>query len=172
MSLTKVTYSMISGAELNVLDFGAVSGSDSTSAIANAIAALPATGGAIYFPKGTYITDAITLPVYPKCVTFFGDGRQVSLLKPRSQNQKLIQSAGIVSGIGGTRFEMRHMGIVPHASGSTGMAIDMRNMSASIFFDVAFVSNNLATFDVGFELFADDTPGAEINCYYNVFKEI
>lgn len=171
MSLTKVTYSMISGAELNVLDFGAVSGSDSTSAIANAIAALPATGGSIYFPNGTYLTDTITLPVYPKCVTFFGDGREVSLLKPKSQNQKLIQSAGITSGIGGTRFEMRHMGMVPHASGSTGMAVDMRNMNYAIIDDVAFIQNGTATFDIGFELYSQDVPFS-IACYYNTFRNV
>ena len=39
MSLTEVTYSMVKGAPLNVLDYGAVSGADCTAAINAAIAA-------------------------------------------------------------------------------------------------------------------------------------
>jgi hypothetical protein len=144
---------------------------DDTTAIADAILSLPATGGTIYFPKGTYITDPIVLPVYPKCINFTGDGREVSLLKPRLQNQKLIESAGITPGIGGTRFQMRHMGMVPHASGSTGMAVDMRNMNYAIIDDFAFVQNGSATFDIGFELFSQDLPFS-IGCYYNTFRDV
>lgn len=173
MSLTKVSYSMISGAEVNVFDFGAVGNgsTNDTAAIASAIAALPATGGTVYFPIGTFITDSIVLPLYPKCINFTGNGREVSLLKPRLQNQKLIESAGLTSGIGGVRFEMRHMGVVPHASGSTGMAFDMRNMSYAIFDDFAFIQNGSATFDIGFELYSQDAAPT-INCYYNTFRNI
>lgn len=55
MSLTKVTYSMIKGSPVNVLDFGADSTgvADSTAAIASAIAQ----GGQVYFPKGTYLCN-------------------------------------------------------------------------------------------------------------------
>jgi len=142
-----------------------------TLAIQAAINFLPSNGGTIYFPEGTYITDTIVLPVYPKCINFTGDGREVSLLKPRLQNQKLIQSAGITSGIGGTRFQMRHMGMVPHNSGSTGMAVDMRDMSYAIFDDFAFMQNGSATFDIGFELYSQDIPFS-INCYYNTFRNV
>jgi hypothetical protein len=164
---------MISGAEVNVFDFGAVGNgsTNDTAAIASAIAALPATGGTVYFPIGTFITDSIVLPLYPKCINFTGNGREVSLLKPRLQNQKLIESAGLTSGIGGVRFEMRHMGVVPHASGSTGMAFDMRNMSYAIFDDFAFIQNGSATFDIGFELYSQDAAPT-INCYYNTFRNI
>lgn len=52
MSLTKATYSMITGASTNVLDYGAdpTGATDSTAAIANAILQ----GGCIWFPKGVY----------------------------------------------------------------------------------------------------------------------
>lgn len=59
MFLTKATYSMISGAVVNVLDYGAVadgngtgSGTDSSTAIQNAIDAVVATGkpGTVYIP--------------------------------------------------------------------------------------------------------------------------
>ena len=175
MSLTKATFSMIEGAPANVLDFGAVGdgSANDTLAIASAIASLPSTGGTVYFPKGTYVTDTIVLPLYPKCVNFVGEGREVSLLQPRLQNTKLIESAGLTVGIGGTRFEMRHMGMVPHDSGSTGMAVDMRNMNYAIFEDFAFIQNGSATFDIGFELFSQDPPAVPtIGCYYNTFRDV
>ena len=62
MALTKVSYSMIEGAVLNVLDFGAIGDgvTDDTSAIQDAIDSLGATGGEIFFPSGTYsITNLI-----------------------------------------------------------------------------------------------------------------
>ena len=173
MSLTKVSYSMITGAQVNVFDFGAVGdgSTNDTTAIANAIASLPATGGTVYFPKGTFITNVIVLPLHPKCVIFSGDGRETSVLKPLNANQKLIESAGITPNIGGTRFGMWHMGMMPHAGSSTGMAIDCRNISDSIFWDIAFLMNGTATFDIGFELYSQDFA-PNVHCYYNTFKDI
>lgn len=54
MALTKVTYSMIDGAVVNVLDYGAdpTGVASSTQAINDAIA----TGKKLYFPEGTYTT--------------------------------------------------------------------------------------------------------------------
>lgn len=62
MSLTKVTYSMISGAVANVLDFGAdpTGTSDSTAAFAAAQTSLPAGqfgGGTIFIPTGTFLIN-------------------------------------------------------------------------------------------------------------------
>jgi hypothetical protein len=70
MALTKVSYSMITGAQFNVLDYGAVGDgvANDTAAIEAAItAASAAVGGSIgavvYFPTGTYlIGSTITLP--------------------------------------------------------------------------------------------------------------
>lgn len=52
MSLTKTTYSMIAGATINVLDYGAIGdgSADDTAAIQAAVDAITPTGGAIYFP--------------------------------------------------------------------------------------------------------------------------
>lgn len=61
MSLTKVSYSMITGAVVNILDFGAdLSGATSSSAaIQNAINSI--TSGVVFIPAGTYlITTSIT----------------------------------------------------------------------------------------------------------------
>lgn len=68
MSLTKVTYSMINGSPVNVLDFGAdpTGTDDSTSAIQAAIDAISSEdwfGQVLEVPTGTYkITAALTLP--------------------------------------------------------------------------------------------------------------
>jgi hypothetical protein len=60
MSLTKVSYSMIKGAPINVLDFGAdpTGVADSTTALNNALAA----GNNIYIPSGTYKITSISMP--------------------------------------------------------------------------------------------------------------
>ena len=59
MSLTKVSYSMINGSPVNVVDFGALgNGShDDTAEIQAAIDATPV-GGVLVFPPGDYITSA------------------------------------------------------------------------------------------------------------------
>jgi len=70
MSLTKATYSMIEGAPVNVLDYGAVGDgvANDTAAIQAAITAAAqsvggSTGAVVYFPTGTYlISQTITMP--------------------------------------------------------------------------------------------------------------
>lgn len=54
MALTKIPYSMISGAMVNVLDYGAVDGQDSTAAFTTAAA----TGKPIWMPQGEYIISS------------------------------------------------------------------------------------------------------------------
>ena len=61
MALTKATYSMISGAVFNVLDFGAspsANAATNTTAFLAAIAAVQAAdGGSIYVPTGSYLVQ-------------------------------------------------------------------------------------------------------------------
>lgn len=74
MSLTKVTYSMISGATINALDYGVSTSGTAASnktAIELAIAALPS-GGIITVPKGTYAFSPFT--VASAGVTIQGEG--------------------------------------------------------------------------------------------------
>jgi len=62
MSLTKASYSMITGAVINVLDYGAIGNgiADDTAAITAAVTAASA-GSTVYFPVGTYkVTSGIT----------------------------------------------------------------------------------------------------------------
>jgi Pectate lyase superfamily protein/Periplasmic copper-binding protein (NosD) len=65
MSLTKVSYSMINGASVNVLDYGADStGTNSAStALQSAIDSFSGSAGVVYFPNGSYkLTANVTLP--------------------------------------------------------------------------------------------------------------
>jgi len=66
MALTKVSYSMITGAPVNILDFGANTTpgtTDMTAVLQAAVTAAVAAGNSVYMPAGTYlITDTITCP--------------------------------------------------------------------------------------------------------------
>lgn len=72
MALTKATYSMIQGAPVNVLDFGAVGDgtADDTAAINAALTA--GAGQSVFFPKGTYKVSANLVPAAN--TTMFGSG--------------------------------------------------------------------------------------------------
>lgn len=100
MALTKATYSMIDGAPLNVLDYGAVGDgvADDSVAIQAAINATTASGGSVYFPNGTYIVNTgITLKTR---VTLFGNDRNKTVIK--------AGTAGItVLGLSGESYNMR-----------------------------------------------------------------
>lgn len=64
MSLTKATYSMIQGAFINVLDYGAVGNgvADDTAAIQTAINYAAPLGRTVFIPAGTYSITTLTLP--------------------------------------------------------------------------------------------------------------
>lgn len=92
MTLTKVTYSMLNGAPVNVLDYGAVGDgiADDTASLQAAVAAvIDAGGGTVYFPTGIYLTDAITIQ---SNVSLIGDGRS-SILKGKT-GQHVIDTPG------------------------------------------------------------------------------
>lgn len=87
MSLTKASFSMIQGAVLNVLDFGADSTgvADSTSAIQTAIDQGLATNTPVFIPAGTYkISTVITLSSsatpYLNGVKVFGAGQRQTII--------------------------------------------------------------------------------------------
>jgi hypothetical protein len=76
MSLTKVSYSMIEGATLNVMDYGAVGNgvADDTSAIQSAVDAAKTTGKSVFLPVGSYrITEPIDFSGNTKKFTFEGE---------------------------------------------------------------------------------------------------
>ncbi len=83
MSLTKVTYSMIKGAVVNVLDFGAdPSGvADSTQAIQDAIDSISA--GVVYLPAGTYKTTS-KIEANKSAINIIGAGTDATYIRPTS----------------------------------------------------------------------------------------
>jgi hypothetical protein len=73
MSLTKVSYSMIAGEVINVLDYGAIADgvTDASSAIQNALDDAAISKKSVYIPAGVYAIGAtITAPSY---FSLFGD---------------------------------------------------------------------------------------------------
>jgi uncharacterized membrane protein len=92
MSLTKATYSMIEGAPVNVLDYGAVGDgvTNDAAAIQAAINAL-ANGGTVFFPTGTYkCLSGLTIP-NDKTVLSFAGG---ALLTYSTATQTLLTFSG------------------------------------------------------------------------------
>jgi hypothetical protein len=92
MSLTKASYSMVSGSPLNVLDYGADPTGivDSKPAIQLAVTAAYAQERALYFPAGTYlmastITMGSNVTDAAKFCYFFGDGKD-SVIKVTAAN--------------------------------------------------------------------------------------
>lgn len=86
MSLTKASYSMITGAPVNVKDFGAVGNgvADDTAAIQAAITKASGTygvginGGIVYFPTGVYSISSLTLTIDNQAITLLGEGSNYS----------------------------------------------------------------------------------------------
>ena len=90
MTLTKATYSMIDGAPINVLDYGAVGDgvADDTAAL-NAAFTAAGTSGCVYAPIGTYkISSEVTV----SC-SFYGNGSG-TVIKPSGQHTALIIRTG------------------------------------------------------------------------------
>lgn len=111
MTLTKTSYSMISGAIANVLDYGAdPTGATSSS---DAFAAALATGKKVWIPKGTYLGNSIVLP---GGAVIEGEGRDMVFLNTNANDAGFFTfssifhlhisnlSAGVEAGITNARF--------------------------------------------------------------------
>lgn len=91
MSLTKVSYSMIQGAEFNVLDYGADStgATDTSTAIQAAFdAAAAAGGGTVYLPSGTYLCNTPLVLQYG--VNLIGESRANTKILKDSTTTKAV----------------------------------------------------------------------------------
>lgn len=113
MGLTKVSYAMINGAPVNVLDFGAVGDgvTDDTAAIQAAINALPASGGVVVIPNGGWWRIEGTIELNKACcIQGSGITNQTNLIKTTSANTSFfnVTAEGVeisnmsLTGVGGS----------------------------------------------------------------------
>ena len=116
MSLTKVTFSMIDGAAVNISDFGAdpTGATNSYSAIVAAIASLPATGGTIYYDGRFLVNTTIVVDKAIKILALGGRGDGVNTF-PTSYFIK-------GSTLSGPCFQLSEAGIVMEGGGVLGSA--------------------------------------------------
>ena len=143
MSLTKVSYSMITGAPVNVKDYGAVGDGVTNDAVAMqaAITAVATTGQAIYIPTGTYIINSVLSTTGH--LNMFGDGEK-----------SVLDFSGITSGSSGITVTGTITEIQAVSSASAGN------------FTITFASApSLTTGDVFF-LFDDAVLWNSIRAYY------
>lgn len=101
MSLTKVTYSMINGAPVNVLDYGAIGDgvTNNYSAFTLAIASIPAAGGILYIPAGTYYLGTSGLLISRSNLTIIGEGMpQVSTNLYNLSGGTILQGTVVIDG--------------------------------------------------------------------------
>jgi hypothetical protein len=102
MTLTKATFSMIDGAPVNVLDYGAdpTGVADSTAAIQAALDA----ANSVYFPEGTYSVVSVNLNANQ---TIYGDGASSIILQAASATPTVLTNGLLYadSGALGTYIE-------------------------------------------------------------------
>jgi hypothetical protein len=150
MSLTKVTYSMIQGSPVNVLDYGADSTgvSDSTAAINLAIAS----GQSVYFPKGTYLTTGNHNITFPSNQMFFGDAINSTIIKKSSGTNMIFN----ITQEAQCAFE--------------NMTIDANNLAGTAFMWRAHYSTatNLFVTNVGGSSYGFHFSGANLCQFINV----
>jgi hypothetical protein len=92
MSLTKVSYSLITGAPVNVLDYGASTSATATANTAAFVAAL-ATGSSVFVPAGTYLLNS-TITVGTAGQRLYGEGESSVLSFTFATSDNAIELTG------------------------------------------------------------------------------
>ena len=113
---------------IDVVGYGAVGNgiADDTGAINSAIAALPATGGIIYFPPGVYLVSG-TIPIVQSSVRLMGSGIGVSVIQQSSTTLDTISF-----GNGSTLFSylsVSDLSIWSSVVNTAGAAIKLNDVS-------------------------------------------
>lgn len=80
MALTKATYSMIVGAQVNVLDYGADPTGAADSAAAFNAALTAAAGKTLFIPAGTYLINSSLNPIASNGTHIVGDGKLSTII--------------------------------------------------------------------------------------------
>lgn len=159
MALTKVSYSMIDGAAVNVLDYGAVGDgvNDDTSAFIAAIAALTAgtVTEVLYIPPGNYkLTGTLAFPTYTKNITVYAYGAILNF-STLGVNTTAIQTNGIIN----TNSQTFRWfgGIIAGPDGTTGTGYGLLlypNDVASYMWNTTLRDVVIQGFGVGLQIFS------------------
>ena len=152
--------------QVSVLDFGAdpTGVADSSTAFTNAIAA----SSKIYVPAGTYIVNTISLPInIGTGLIIVGENKETTTLQALNTNSPIFDSAGVFA----ANNYIANFTLKAHASGSTGPAVNMKNISFSTFEGINFQGNGSGTWSTGFYLYAKDTAPYG-HCYVNYVKDV
>lgn len=170
MSLTKVSYSMINGAYVNVLDYGAdpTGAVDSSAALQAAINA--AAGRVVYAPAGTYRINTQltynTTTVLSAGLKLIGEGMSKTVFDTR------VAGAAMLSISGGNNYTFQMGGyladfsIITNAAPANADGIEMRSVWHC---DVERVSiKSLARF--GFRIYSTVAPGDPDSSAYINFR--
>ena len=153
MALTKATFSMINGAPINVLDFGAVADdvTDDAPAFNAALTHIVNSGGgSLFIPAGTYrIKSKITVTCNAQQhISIYGEGRYLSTLDfSNSADLGLnFQSTSTTPNQLPT-FQVENIGLITSALNS-GTAINVNyasdaNLDASVYFADLLIAQNI-----------------------------
>lgn len=116
-----------SPAWVNVQTYGATGNgtTDDTAAIKNALAALPANGGTIYFPAGQYLITS-TLTVATTGTTFQGDGWASQIRYDGTSVTPAVNASANI------RVNMRYLRLSQTNATTTGTCIDASNFNMSV----------------------------------------
>jgi hypothetical protein len=164
MSLTKASYSMITGACANVLDFGAdkTGVTDSTTAFQAAIDSLPTNGGTVYIPSGSYLISTLNMPNDPKVVNLIGEsmiGVELKMATAAGPVIRKVQTAGRIIGATIANFTIR----ANTASDKTNInhiGMFLSGYNNSFFRNIAYRSytNNIGAGSVGIFIKISGSP--------------
>lgn len=147
--------------QVSVLDFGAdpTGISDSSAAFTAALAA----SQNVFVPAGTYIVGTIILPhTIGSGIVLRGANKETTILQAKLPNSPIFSSSGVFSA---NNF-ISEFTLKANASGSTGTAVDMTNISFSTFEEIIILGNGSGTWSQGFYFYAfDGTPYG--HCYGN-----
>jgi len=161
MSLTKISYSMINGDVVNVLDYGAIGDNvtDSTLAIQNAINYAAPLGKVVFIPAGTYKITKLTLPQQAGGIEIVGEARcdSNSLSSGNYVGTVLVSAdttGDIISADGGVAYTNRGVKISNLAlrCATSGYAIYLKScLEQTQLVNLTIFNSNVAGNGVGLE---------------------
>ena len=130
MSLTKVSYSMVQGAPINVQDYGAVGDgtTDDTAAIQAAISAAEGVGGKLVFPQANYRISAALTVTLPITI----DGQMAQIYQQTTNTSVFIFDEG-ASGASNYQYAFNVQNLVVATAAGLGNAFVFRNINESTF---------------------------------------